>query len=48
MTFVNGAIIFISGAVTFINKGSLAIGRLFEIAKARVVDNIKVNRYNLR
>jgi hypothetical protein len=42
--------IFIEGAVIFIGKGSLAIGgRLFKIAKARVVDDIKgVNGRNLR
>ena len=33
----------------FINKGGLAIVKLFKVAKARVVDNIKgVNRYNLK
>jgi len=53
--FIEGAVIFIGGAVTlvdgaviFIGKGSSAIGRLFKIAKARVVDNTRVNRRNLR
>ena len=42
--------VFIKGAVVFINKGGLAIKRrLFKIAKARVVNNIKgVSRRNLR
>ena len=43
--FIEGAIVFISKgkAVTFINKGSLAVKkRLFKTAKA------KVNRYNLK
>jgi hypothetical protein len=42
--------VFIKGAIIFISKGSLFIkGRLFKIAKARVVDNIKgVNRRNLK
>jgi hypothetical protein len=42
--------VFIKGAITFISKGSLFIkGRLFKIAKARVVDNIKgVIRRNLK
>jgi len=42
--------VFIEGAVTFIGKGSLAIGRrLFKTAKAGVVNDIKgVNRRNLR
>ena len=42
--------VFIEGAVVFVGEGGLAIGgRLFKIAKARVVNNIKgVNRHNLR
>ena len=41
--------IFIKGAVIFINKRGLAIKRLFKAAKARVIDNIKkVNRHNLK
>jgi len=42
--------VFVEGAVTFIGKGSLAIGgRLFKIAKAGVVDDIKgVNGRDLR
>ena len=33
----------------FIDEGGLAIIKLFKVAKARVVDNIKrVNKYNLR
>jgi len=41
---------FIGEAVTFVGKGSLAIGeRSFKTAKARVVDDIKgVNRRDLR
>ena len=36
-------------AVTFIGKGSSAVGRLFKTAKARAVDNIKgVNKRDLR
>jgi hypothetical protein len=39
----------IKGAVTFIGEGGSAIGRLFKVAGARVVNNIKgVNRRNLR
>ena len=43
--FIKGAIAFINkgGAITFINKKSLAIKKsLFKIAKA------KINKYNLR
>jgi hypothetical protein len=42
--------VFIEGAVTFIDKGSSAVGgRSFKIAKAGVVDDIKgVDRRNLR
>ena len=35
-------------AVMFIGKRSSAIKRLFKTAKARVVDNIRVNGHNLR
>ena len=42
------AVILVDGAVTFIGKGSSAVGRLFKTAKARVVDDIRVNRRNLR
>jgi hypothetical protein len=48
VTFVGGAITFIDGAVTFIGKGSSAVGKLFKTAKARVVDDTRVNRCNLR
>ena len=41
--------VFIKGAVIFIGKGGLAIGRLFKAAKAGVADNIKkVNGYDLK
>ena len=42
--------VFIEGAVVFIGEGGLVIKRrLFKIAKAEVVNNIKgVNRHNLR
>ena len=40
--FIEGAIIFIRGAVTFIGKESSAIKGLFKTAKT------KVNRYDLR
>ena len=42
--------VFIEGAVAFIGKGGLAVkGRLFKIAKAEVINNIKgVSRYNSR
>ena len=47
--FIKRAITFIKGAVIFISKGGLAIGRLFKATKARVIDNIKgVNGYNLK
>jgi len=46
--FAEGAVTFAGGAVTFIGKGSLAVGRLFKIAKARVVDDTRVNGRNLR
>ena len=37
------------GAVTFVGKGSSAIGRSFKTAEARAVDDIKgVNKRNLR
>jgi len=41
---------FVGGAVTFVGKGSLAVGeRSFKTAKAGVVDDIKgVNRRDLR
>jgi hypothetical protein len=39
---------FIGRAVIFIGKGSLAIGRSFKTAKARVVNDIKINRCNLK
>ena len=46
---VKWAIIFIKGAMTFIGKGGLAIGRLFKAVKAGVVDDIKgVIRRDLR
>ena len=48
VTFIGGAITFIGGAVIFINKGSSAIGKSFKTAKARVVDNIRINKHNLR
>ena len=45
MTFTDRAVTFIGGAIIFIGKGSLAIGRLFKTAGARVANNIKgVNR----
>ena len=42
--------VFIEGAIAFIGEGGLAVGgRLFKIARARVVNNIKgVSRHNLR
>jgi hypothetical protein len=47
--FIEVAVTFLEGAVIFINKGSLAAGRLFKAVKAGVVDDIKgVNGYNLR
>ena len=46
--FISRAVTFIGKAVAFIDKGSSAIKRLFKIAKARVADDIKVNKYNLR
>jgi hypothetical protein len=48
VTLVGGAVMLVDGAVTFIGKGSSAVGRLFKIAKARVVDNTRVNGRNLR
>jgi hypothetical protein len=40
---------FLKGAVIFINKGSLVIGRLFKAVKTKVVNNIKgVIRRDLR
>jgi hypothetical protein len=46
--FIGGAITFIGKAITFISKGSSAIGKSFKISKAKITDNIKVNRHNLR
>jgi len=43
---VGGA--YVDGAVTFIGKGSLAVGRSFKTAEARVADDIRVNGRNLR
>ena len=42
--------VFIEGAVVFVGEGGLAIGgRLFKIARAKVVNNIKrVSKYDLR
>ena len=34
--FIEGTITFIEGAVIFIDKGSLVIGRLFKIARAKL------------
>jgi len=48
VTFIGGAATFIGRAVTFIGKGSSAVGRLFKTAEARVVDDIRINRRNLR
>ena len=45
---IEGAIIFIGGAVISINKGSLAVERLFKIARVRVDEVKGVNKYNLR
>ena len=44
------ALVFISCVFKiFIDKGGLTIIKLFKVAKARVVDNIKrVNKYNLK
>ena len=36
------------GAVTFVGKGSSAVGRSFETAEAGVADDIRINRRNLR
>ena len=47
--FVEGAVMFIGGAVTFIGKGGLAGGRSFKTVRARVANNIKgVNGRDLR
>ena len=46
--FVERAVIFIKGAVIFISKGGLAIGRSFKTAKIRVDDIKKVNKHNLK
>jgi uncharacterized membrane protein len=48
VTLVGRAVMLVDRAVMFIGKGSLAIERLFKTAKARVVDNTRVNRHNLR
>jgi hypothetical protein len=49
VTFIGKAVTFIGGVVTFIGKGSLAVGgRLFKTARAKVANDIKVNRCNLR
>ena len=46
--FIKRAVIFIEGAITFVGKGGLAVGRLFETARVKV-DNIKgVNKHNLK
>jgi hypothetical protein len=49
VTFIGRAATFIEGTITFVDKGSSAIGgRSFKTARARVVNDIKVNRRNLR
>jgi len=48
VTLVDRAVTLVDGAVTFVGKGSLAVGRLFKIAKAGVVDDTIVNGRNLR
>ena len=49
MTFIEGAVIFIGGAAMFIGEGGSAVGRSFETAGVRVVDNIKgVDKRDLR
>jgi hypothetical protein len=48
VTLVGGAVTLVDGAVTFVGKGSSAVGRLFKTAEARVVDDTRVNRRNLR
>ena len=41
--------VFIKGFIMFIGEGSSSIERLFKIAEAKVVDDVKgVNRRNLR
>ena len=50
-TFIGGTVTFIKGAMTFISKGSLAVGRLFKIAgiSIGVVNNIEgVDERDLR
>ena len=43
-----GAVISIEGAVISIGKGSLAIGKLFKIARVKVSDIKGVNKCNLK
>ena len=48
VTFIKRAVIFIGGAIIFIDKRGLAIKRSFKTARVRI-DNIKkVNKYNLK
>jgi hypothetical protein len=48
VTFIDRAVMSIGGAIIFIGKRSLAIKKLFKIAEVKVVNNIKINKYNLR
>ena len=48
VTFIGGAVTSVEEAIAFIGVGGSAIGRLFKIARVKV-DNIKrVNKYNLK
>ena len=46
--FIKGAVISVKGAVMFVGKGGLAIGRSFEIARVKVGDIKGVNKCNLK
>ena len=48
VTSVEGAVTFVGGAVTSVGEGSLAVGRLFKIARVRVGDVKGVNKRDLR
>ena len=48
ITFIKGAVAFIGGTATFVDKGGLAVGRLFKTARVRVGNVKGVNKRNLR
>ena len=48
MLFIKGAVTSIEKTVMFISEGGLAVKRLFKIARVKINDVKRVNKYNLR